>query len=173
MLFAGYFVPYSYITSYASLNLHTSEDLAFYLLATTNGGAFIGRLLPGLCPKPFATLGTFILASKAAGISAFAWMGVYNLAGFVVFCLVFDILSGLMITLATVIMPALSPGPLEGKMGTRLGMACAGCGMGILIGSPIAGAASDTTNGNFVSAQGWQAGLWCLVLLYLCIPVLR
>lgn len=51
--------------------------------------------------------------------------------------------------------PVLSPGTLQGKVGARLGMASAGCRMGILIASPIAGAASRTTVGDFRGAQIW------------------
>ena len=36
---------------YASWHLSTSSDLAFYLLATTNAGAFVGRLLSGILPN--------------------------------------------------------------------------------------------------------------------------
>lgn len=155
VLYAGYFVPLFYIATYASTHLHTTSDLAFYLLAVTNAGAFIGRLLPGLCPKPFAATEALMLASAAAGISVLAWMGVCNLAGFIVFCVAFGLLSGIIITLTTVMVPVLSPGTLQGKVGTRLGMAYAGCGMGILIGSPIAGAASHTAIGDFRGAQIW------------------
>ena len=51
--------------------------------------------------------------------------------------------------------PVLSPGMLQGKVRTRLGIAYAGCGMGVLLGSPIAGAASRTTVGDFRGAQIW------------------
>ena len=155
VIYCGYFVPFFYVTTYASTHLHTTSDLAFYLLAATNAGAFIGRLLPGLFPKLFGAIETLMLASAAAGISVLAWMGVYNLAGFIVFCVVFGLLSGIIITLTTVMVPVLSPKMLQGNMGTRLGMAYAGYGMGILIGSPIAGAASHTAVGDFHGAQIW------------------
>ena len=155
VLYAGYLVPFFYVTIYASTHLHTTADLAFYLLAATNVGGLIGRLLPGLFPKPFAAIETFLLASAAAGISVLAWMAVYNLAGFVVFCVVFGLLSGIIITLSTVMVPVLSPETLQGRVGARLGMAYAGYGMGILIGSPIAGAASRATAGDFRGAQIW------------------
>lgn len=54
ILYTGYFVPLFYIPTYATQHLHTSPDRAFYLLAVTNAGAFIGRFLPGLMPKILA-----------------------------------------------------------------------------------------------------------------------
>ena len=82
-------------------------------------------------------------------------MGVKELPGFVVFCVVSGALSGVIITLMTIMVPVLSPETLEGKVGTRLGMAYGACGLGILIGSPIAGAVSRTEAGDFRGAQAW------------------
>ena len=155
VLCSGYFVPLFYVTTYASTHLHTTSDTAFYLLAVTNAAAFFGRLLPGLCPKPFAKIEALPLATAATGISVLAWMGVKGTPGFVVFCLAFGALSGIVITLMTIMVPVLSPETLEGRVGTRLGMAYAACGLGILIGSPIAGAVSRTEAGDFRGAQAW------------------
>ena len=74
VLYAGYFVPLFYIVEYTSANLHSSSDTAFYLLAAANAGAFIGRLLPGLCPKSFASIETLLITSLAAGIMVLAWI---------------------------------------------------------------------------------------------------
>ena len=176
VLYSGYFVPIFYVALYASTHLHTTSDLAFYLLAVTNAGAFVGRLLPGLFPRPFAAIESLVLASAAAGISVLAWMGVSNLAGFIVFCVIFGMLSGIIITLTTVMVPVLSPKTLHGNVGTRLGMAYAACGMGILIGSPVAGAASHTTVGDFRGAQIWGGAtilLGSVLLLYPWLVVKR
>ena len=172
VLYAGYFVPLFYVAAYASTHLHTTSDTAFYLLAVTNAGAFFGRLLPGLCPKPFATMETLPLATAAAGISVLAWIGVEDVPGFVVFCVAFGALSGIIITLTTVMIPVLSPETLEGKVGTRLGMAYAAIGVGILIGSPIAGAVSHTESGDFRGAQAWGGVTLLLGSLLLTYPTL-
>lgn len=80
VLYAGYFNPFFYVATYASTYLHSTSDLALYLTAVTNAGAFIERLFPGLFLKPFAAIEALVLASAAAGISVLACMGVYNLA---------------------------------------------------------------------------------------------
>ena len=69
--------------------------------------------------------------------------------------------------------PVLSPKPLQGNVGTRLGMAYAGCGMGILIGSPVAGAASHTTVGEFHGAQIWGGATLLLGSALLVFPWLE
>lgn len=155
VIYAGYFVPLFYIIEYASEHLHTSSDLAFNLLAVTNASGFVGRLLPGLFPKPFAAIETFVFATAVSGISVFAWMAVHNLAGFIVFCVAYGLLSGIVFTITTAMVPLLIPKGMPGVIGTRLGMAYAGCGFGILIGSPVAGAVSNTREGDFVGAQAF------------------
>ncbi|CAF9921540.1 MAG: hypothetical protein HETSPECPRED_004578 [Heterodermia speciosa] len=170
VLCAGYFVPLFYITTYASTHLHTSSDTAFYLLAVTNAAAFFGRLLPGLCPTPFAKPDALPLATAAAGISVLAWMAVKDLAGFIVFCVAFGALSGVIITLLTIMVPVLAPATLDGKVGARLGMAYAACGFGILIGSPVAGAVSRTSGGGFRGAQIWGGGTLLLGAVLLVYP---
>ena len=82
-------------------------------------------------------------------------MDVRDVPGFVLFCVAFGALSGIVLTLLTVIVPNLSPETLEGKVGTRLGMAYAARGFGILFGSPTAGAVSRTMAGDFRGAQAW------------------
>lgn len=156
ILFSGYFVPLFYIPTYAITHLHTTGDLAFYLLAVTNAGAFLGRLVPGFAPRLFATVQILPLATAAGGVLVFAWIGVHNIAGFVVFCIIYGILSGVIITVTTLMVSELSPpGAVHETIGTRLGMAYLGCGIGLLIGSPIAGALTDTSKGEFLKAQVW------------------
>lgn len=156
ILFSGYFVPLFYIPTYAITHLHTTGDLAFYLLAVTNAAAFLGRLVPGFVPRWFATVQVLPLATAAGGALVFAWIGVHNLAGLVVFCIIYGILSGVIITVTTLMVSDLSPpGAVHETIGTRLGMAYFSCGIGLLIGSPIAGALTDTSKGDFLKAQVW------------------
>lgn len=156
ILFSGYFVPLFYIPTYAITHLHTTGDLAFYLLAVTNAAAFLGRLVPGFAPRLFATVQVLPLATAAGGALVFAWVGVHNLAGLVVFCIVYGIVSGVIITVTTLMVSDLSPpGAVHETIGTRLGMAYFSCGIGLLIGSPIAGALTDTSRGDFLKVQVW------------------
>ncbi|KAI4283174.1 MAG: hypothetical protein L6R38_002365 [Xanthoria sp. 2 TBL-2021] len=155
-LCCGYFVPLFYIPSYAISHLRTSDDMAFYLLALTNAGSLIGRLLPGLLPQWLARVEAFPVATTATGLIVLLWLQVNNLGGFVAFCVIYGLSSGILITLATIMVPLLAPpGIVETRIGTRLGMSYFGAGIGVLIGSPIAGALTDTSKGDFVGAQGW------------------
>ncbi|KAL8756897.1 MAG: hypothetical protein Q9199_002624 [Rusavskia elegans] len=155
-LCCGYFVPLFYIPSYAISHLRTSDDMAFYLLALTNAGSLIGRLLPGLLPQWLARVEAFPVATAATGLIVLLWLQVNNLGGFIAFCVIYGLSSGILITLATIMVPLLAPpGIVEKRIGTRLGMSYFGAGIGVLIGNPIAGALTETSKGDFVGAQGW------------------
>ncbi|KAL8653329.1 MAG: hypothetical protein Q9226_003892 [Calogaya cf. arnoldii] len=157
ILSSGYFVPLFYTPSYSSKHLRTSADMAFYLLALANAGSFFGRLLPGLLPQWLATVGAFPITTAATGLVVLLWLQVKNIGGFIAFCVIYGLLSGVLITLATIMVPLLAPpGTMEKTIGTRLGMSYFGVGIGVLIGSPIAGALADTSKGDFVGAQIWS-----------------
>lgn len=159
-LFAGYFVPLFYIPPFATTALHTSSAQSLNLLAATNAGAFLGRLIPGLLPALFANASTLPLATALGGILTLAWLGINNLPGFIAFCVLYGALSGVIITMTTVMVPMLSPPTaVHEKIGTRLGMTYFGCGVGVLIGSPIAGALVDMRTGDFGGAQAWAGGM--------------
>ncbi|KAG7008272.1 hypothetical protein G7Y79_00006g018920 [Physcia stellaris] len=132
VIYAGFFVPYFYIPTYATQHLNTSSDLAFYLLAITNAGGFIGRLLPGVIPKILARPEVMLLATAGGGLLVLAWIAVRDIRGLVVFCLLYGIVSGAILTMTMVMVPALAPhGAVHETIGTRLGMSYFGQGIGI------------------------------------------
>ena len=154
--YAGYFVPAFYIPTFAAVKLHASHDLSFYMLAINNASSLLGRLVPQLIPTRLGQIGAFILSAGMCGAVGLAWIMINEMGSFYVFVIVNGFFSGAIITLTTVIIPALSPnGSLE-AIGTRMGMAYAGIGVGSLIGSPIAGFLSHPTKGDFTGGQIWS-----------------
>ena len=173
-LYAGFWIPFFYIPSYAKTSLHTSDDLSFYMLAITNAATFFGRILPALLTKRFGAIELFIFSSVGGGILVFSWAGIYDLPGFFVFCVLYGLLAGVITTLTTVMVPALSPS--ISMVGTRLGMAYACSSVGVLIGSPIAGALSNTHQGVFLGAQAWSGAtlvLGAILLVYPWVSIAR
>ncbi|KAL9608986.1 MAG: hypothetical protein Q9167_006218 [Letrouitia subvulpina] len=157
---AGYWVPFFYISTFATAHLHTSPEVGFYVLAVTNAGGFFGRLIPGFLPKVLASVEVLPLATAAAGLVTLAWISIHNLGGFIVFCIIYGTLSGISITMLTLMVPLLSPpGAVHDTIGTRLGMAYCACGVGILFGSPIAGALTDLGAGDFTRAQAFAGAM--------------
>lgn len=71
-------------------------------------------------------------------VLALAWIGIHNEAGIIVFSILYGFFSGTFVSLPPATVAALSPDLSE--VGTRMGMSFFFAGLGILIGTPIAGA---------------------------------
>ena len=167
-IFLAFYVPLFYIPSYATLSLGMTPDLAFDLLAITNAGSFFGRTVPFLLANRLGALQIFAFWTVVAIILLLSWIGIHNVAGFVVFCVVWGFVSGVLVTApaAAVAHPTLSPS--MSFIGLRLGMSWSAAALGVLIGTPIAGSLVDVSTAYFVNAQVFSgvimtAGALCLV----------
>lgn len=158
LIYSGYWVPYFYLSSFASTTLHTSPEFSLYIISIVNAAGVFGRLLPGILTAKRGAMETFIGATACAGILSLAWIGILNLPGLIVFSILYGLLSGSLLTLTAVMLVSLSAASPH-MTGTRLGMGYTGVGIGILIGSPVAAAVADTTRGDFTGAQAWCGGM--------------
>ncbi|THV49896.1 hypothetical protein BGAL_0174g00130 [Botrytis galanthina] len=152
LIFVAFYIPLFYIPSYAIYSLKIDETLSFYLLAITNSGSFFGRTVPFLIANRVGSIQIFVFWIVAAVIVMFSWLGIHNEAGFIVFCIIWGFISGVLVTApaAAVAHPTLSPS--MSVIGTRLGMSWITAAIGILIGPPIAGALVDLNTDYFVKA---------------------
>ncbi|TGO88605.1 hypothetical protein BPOR_0152g00110 [Botrytis porri] len=82
----------------------------------------------------------------------FSWLSINNEAGFIVFCMIWGFISGVLMTApaAAVAHPTLSPS--MSVIGTQLGMGWITVAIGIRIGPPIAVALVDLGTDYFVKA---------------------
>ena len=154
--FMGIYVPFFYAEIYARSVCRTSDHIAFYLLAIINAGSVFGRLIPNFLADKTGPLNMQIGFGSAAAVLAFCWIGVRDTPGIIVWCVLYGFFSGTFVSLAGPIVVTLSPD--HGTIGTRMGMALGSSGLGLLIGSPIAGA--------ILSRRGWPGlQIWCGALL--------
>ena len=167
-VFLAFYIPLFYIPVYAVTSLGKSQDFAFDLLSVTNAGSFLGRTLIMLVATRYGSMQVFMVACIAAIVLLFSWIGIHNAHGFVVFCVLYGIISGVLVTApsAAISHPVLSPS--MSVIGTRMGMSWVFAGLGILIGTPIAGALVNLQKKDFLPAQGFAgavmaAGTLCLV----------
>lgn len=136
----GYYVPLLYLPSYAetvSLNAKTT-GLAFYLLAIVNGVSTIGRILSGFIAASVGPLELATLALSCCAVLLFSWIAVRGSAGIIIWSIFWGLMSSVIVALPGAIIPLLCPS--SSVIGTRTGMYWAVAGLGILIGSPVAGA---------------------------------
>jgi len=164
----AFYIPPFYIPSYAMHSLQATEDFSFYSLAIANAGSCIGRTAPFLMGQRIGAMQTLTFFMSTAVVVLFAWIGIHNVSGFVAFCVLWGFISGVLTTAPAVAVahPVLSPS--MDVIGTRLGMSSSIAAVGILIGSPIAGALVGADMGHFLPAQAFAgatmaAGALCLI----------
>lgn len=168
-IFIGLYIPFFYMPLYATEKLHTSESLGFYLLAILNAASIFGRIIPNIMADKYGSLNVLIPFILVAGGLIFAWIGIHNLAGVIVFCILFGFFSGSIVSLPPTALVTLSPD--LSVIGTRMGMCFSFAGLGLLIGNPIAGAIlagrSGFTGLKAFSAATVIAGFVCMVMAWL------
>lgn len=155
--FLGLYVFYYYIQLYAVQESHTPNDTAFYLLAILNAGSFFGRLAPNYIAGPMGPLNVQIICCLISGILSFCLLAIKTTKGVIGFTAIYGFFSGPFVTMPIPVTTSLSPD--KTVLGTRLGMAFAFIGLGVLIGEPAAGAILG-------SNENWNGVIiWCGVML--------
>ncbi|KEQ68568.1 MFS general substrate transporter [Aureobasidium namibiae CBS 147.97] len=162
LLFAGVLVPFFLVTIYAEQALSASANLSFYLLMVLNGSQLFGRVLGGLLSDHIGGEIMLLGAIITTGILSFCWNAIRDLAGYIVWLVVYGFISGMVVTLPAVVLPYLCPS--MAVLGTRLGMVYAAGGIGFLISSPVALAINDVSGAFFDSVAAKEA--WTRRRLY-------
>ena len=99
-----------------------------------------------------------ILCNFAAAVLILAWIRIRNTSGLIVFYILYGVSSGAFVSLGGPICFNLCRN--IGNIGTRLGILTSLCGIGLLVGNPIAGAILD--RGDWMGLQIW-AGFLILI----------
>ncbi|KAF8809445.1 MFS general substrate transporter [Phlegmacium glaucopus] len=133
----GLFFPYFYLQLYA-IDVGINAKLAFYSVAILNGGGVLGRLLPNFFADKFGPYNMLLPCMYISAALAFAWFGISNFAGVIVFGLLYGFWSGSYVSLIPSLLAQLSSH--TGEHGTRMGIAFSIVGISLLFGTPIEGA---------------------------------
>ncbi|KAI3626624.1 hypothetical protein CBS9595_001985 [Malassezia furfur] len=136
----------------------SGDALAFYLIAIINGASAFGRILPNLLADKLGPFNMIVGLSLCSTVLAFGWMGVDSVAGICVFAVLYGFMTGGYVSLPTPCVTSITANLHE--VGARVGMIFLFAGLGMLIGSPIAGSLVDLDTGSF-----WKAQLCCAMLL--------
>ncbi|RFU23897.1 hypothetical protein B7463_g12440, partial [Scytalidium lignicola] len=136
----AYYLPIIYLPLFAETGIKGfhNTDLAFYLVSIANGTSIIGRLLSGLVATKIGPIETCGMAVAVSAVLLYGWFGLKSTAAVVVWAVLWGLISSVIVAMPGAIVPLLSPSP--GVIGTRTGTLWAGVGIGMFIGSPIAGA---------------------------------
>lgn len=135
--FMGLYIPFYYVQNYAIEENITSVDTAFYFLSILNAASIFGRIIPNYIADKTGPLNVVIPATFASCILTFGWIGIKDVGGLVVFCILYGFFSGSFVSIPPTVIVTISPH--LGVVGTRLGMCFAVSGLGVLVGTPVAG----------------------------------
>lgn len=143
---AGYYIPLLYLPLLTEARISSvSQDLGFDLLAIVNGSSFVGRLVAGLLAAKIGPTETVAACNFISAIIIFSWIAVKSVAGTVVWAVFWGMSSGVQVALPGAVVPLFCPS--MAVLGTRNGMYWVFAGLGMLIGSPVAGAIYDPKSG--------------------------
>ena len=148
--FIGFYAAPYYIGPYAHQTGITDVNLAFYLLPILNAASVAGRIVPNFLTDIVGPLNVLVPASAVSGILTLCWIGIHNLAGLIVFAILYGFFSGGFISLPAVALITLTPD--MSKLGTRMGQSFFICAFGLLLGSPVSGAILNST-GSYLGLQ--------------------
>lgn len=136
--FMGLYIPFFYVQLYSIEYGISSAEFSPYFVTILNAGSVFGRLLPNYLADHFGSINILILVNFAAAILAFAWLGIDNFPGLIVFVILYGAFSGGVVSITpSAIVPFC---PDMGRLGTRMGMSFFLSGLSVLIGTPIGGA---------------------------------
>ena len=171
LIFLPYYVPLTYIPSFAQTVLGVSDNLAGYLLAITNAGSLLGRTMPYIIGTKVTPMRVFLVWAFASAVMLFGWSGVTTIRGFIPWCALWGFVSGALVTapIASISHRVLSPSPAE--LGTRMGMSWFAAAAGELVGAPIAGALVKVQVAQYTLAQTISGAIMVLGTLCLIWPV--
>ncbi|GME47589.1 MFS monocarboxylate transporter [Neofusicoccum parvum] len=135
--FAGLYVPFFHLQSFAAARATVPADRAFGALATLNAASAAGRVVPNFLADRIGPLNILAPCCAVAAVLAFCWIAVDGAAGVVVFAVLYGFFSGTFVSLPPTTVVSLSPS--LGVVGTRMGMSFSFAAFGILVGNPVAG----------------------------------
>jgi len=142
--FMGLYTVFFYVQFYAITKHITNENLAFYLLSILNSSSVFGRILPNFVADKAGPLNIILPCALISGILILCLIPVNSVTGIIIICVFYGFFSGTFVSLPPTIIVHMSPN--RGLIGTRMGMCFAMVAIGVLIGTPIAGAILSAAN---------------------------
>jgi predicted MFS family arabinose efflux permease len=139
--FMGLYTPFFYVQYYSISKGITDQNLGFYLLAILNSASVFGRIIPNFVADKLGPMNIIIPCALISGILIFCLIPIDSVAAIMVFNILYGFFSGSFVSLPPTILVHLTPN--RALIGTRMGMCFGVVAVGVLVGTPIAGAILD------------------------------
>ncbi|KXS18943.1 MFS general substrate transporter [Gonapodya prolifera JEL478] len=138
--FFGYFIPFSYLPSYAT-QVGIDASRASLVLGITNGGSAAGRIALGYFADKFGYLNMYVLCQIITPVAMLFWPITTSFPGLIAFGLAYGFSAGGWISSQpTMLASAFGGDNITGRLGVIMSATLAGA----LGGSPLAGAILDS-----------------------------
>lgn len=138
LAFLGFFIPYTFVESWAiATHLDTEGLPPYYLLAIMNGASTFGRLIPNYASDRLGPLNVQLPCSIIAGILVLTWIPADSLGSAVTIATLYGFFSGALVSILPTAIASMTTDLCE--LGGRIGMGYLSMAIASLIGSPVAG----------------------------------
>ncbi|KAG6827019.1 hypothetical protein H0H92_013539 [Tricholoma furcatifolium] len=167
LIYTGLYFPIFFLQLKAVKN-GINVSLAFYTIAILNGSSVFGRIFPNMIVHRIGVFNMVIGITTVTGILVFCPLAIKDVAGTMVFSILYGFFSGAYAGLVSPLISSLAKDNSE--IGARLGICFSFTGIGGLIGTPIAGALLTT------SYIWWRPFLFsgvCVFVATLCFCISR
>jgi MFS family permease len=166
------YIGYFYIQLFA-IKLDIGQlDFSAYFVTLLNAGSVPGRLITNYLADRLGCLNIQIAMSALTTIIMFAWMGVHDMGGLVVFSLFYGASTGGIMAMFQPVTVALSSDP--SRIGTRMGMVTFTAGFAVLVGPPIGGAIlGDYSRVRWFAMIGYAGGITSIATVLFAIARMK
>ncbi|KAJ4256023.1 hypothetical protein NW762_009097 [Fusarium torreyae] len=142
----GLFLPFNFIPL-AAQAAGMSWELSIYSIVVLNAASIFGRILPGFLADKFGRFNMMTICTTVSAVLTLAvWLPANNNAASLSFAAFFGFFSGCYISLSPALVVEVSP---PSEIGHRTGILYFCISIGVLTGSPIAGALIEIDGGEY------------------------
>jgi MFS family permease len=170
--FLSVYIGYFYIQLFAVKATIGSPNFSANFVTLLNVGSIPGRLGSNFIAGHIGPLNTQIAVSVLTAVMMYAWMGVHNTGGLIVFAIFYGAFTGGMMSILAPVTVALSPDLRN--LGTRMGMVTFVTGIAVLVGPPIAGAIlKDYSRTCWLHMMGYAGGTLSLASVFFILTKMK
>ncbi|KAE9969561.1 hypothetical protein BLS_001601 [Venturia inaequalis] len=145
-VYLGGFLPFTFIIVQAEAE-GMSSQLAGYLVPIVNAASTFGRIIPGHMGDKYGVFNVMIIFTLFAGVISLAlWLPASGNAAIITFAALYGVASGTTLSILAALVAQISD---VRDLGLRTGTMYAFSSVGVLVGSPIAGAIVAAQDGSF------------------------
>ncbi|XXG98989.1 hypothetical protein Hte_005322 [Hypoxylon texense] len=136
--YTGCYAAFYYIAYFSEVRGWVSSSLALYLVPILNAASAFGRAVPNWLADKIGPTNVVMPGAFMTGVLLLCNLAVHNAAGIILIAIFLGFFSGVFIATPPMLFIRLTKD--KSKVGTRVGMAFAVVGLGVLTGGPGGGA---------------------------------